>query len=168
MAIIERIGEFIENQNISIRAFEKSISASDGMIRRALNNKTEIQSKWLTNISENYHRLNIDWLITGKGEMLKSEKVYIIQQDKTDAVAEPVGEYVHQENPDLSSLENASKNELIAMIKELIGVNNRNSISIEKMVETADRNSITLSRLVDVLYGEGLKGGNQEIGINVG
>ncbi len=65
--------EFIENQGISISAFEKKISASDGMIRRALRNKTDIQSKWIIKISENYPDLNLEWLITGKGEMYKTD-----------------------------------------------------------------------------------------------
>jgi phage repressor protein C with HTH and peptisase S24 domain len=68
--MISRLAQFIEFQNISVRAFEKKISASDGMIRRAIGNNTDIQSKWITNIAENYPDLNIDWLITGHGTML--------------------------------------------------------------------------------------------------
>lgn len=68
--MIERIEEFIKNQGISVRAFEQKISASDGMIRRAINNKTDIQSKWLCSIADNYPQLNLNWLITGKGEMI--------------------------------------------------------------------------------------------------
>ena len=52
--MIERISQFIQNQGISVRSFEQSISASDGMIRRAINNKTDIQSKWLSVIADNY------------------------------------------------------------------------------------------------------------------
>ena len=69
--MIERLGQFIQNQGLSVRAFEQSIGASDGMIRRAINNHTDIQSKWLLSIAENYPRLSIDWLITGRGSMLK-------------------------------------------------------------------------------------------------
>ena len=69
--MIERISQFIQNQGISVRSFEQSISASDGMIRRAINNKTDIQSKWLSVIADNYPHLNLEWLITGRGSMLK-------------------------------------------------------------------------------------------------
>lgn len=68
--MIRRLAQFIDFQNISVRAFEKKISASDGMIRRAISNNTDIQSKWISNIADNYPDLNIDWLITGKGTML--------------------------------------------------------------------------------------------------
>ncbi|MDR2002119.1 MAG: S24 family peptidase [Prevotella sp.] len=75
MSITSRIGEFINNQGISMRAFEKSIGASDGMIRRALSNGTDISSKWTTCIADNYPRINVEWLITGNGEMLKNAGV---------------------------------------------------------------------------------------------
>lgn len=72
--MIDRLQQFIENEGLSVRAFEQSISASDGMIRRAINNKTDIQSKWLTSIAENYPHLNIEWLVTGKGNMLNTKE----------------------------------------------------------------------------------------------
>lgn len=71
--MIERLKLFIENQGISISAFEQRISASDGMIRRAIKNNTDIQSKWLFEMSDNFPDLNLEWLITGKGSMLKSD-----------------------------------------------------------------------------------------------
>jgi hypothetical protein len=69
--MIKRLSYFIETSGISVRSFEQKISASDGMIRRAINNNTDIQSKWLINIAENYPQLNIEWLLTGVGDMLK-------------------------------------------------------------------------------------------------
>lgn len=71
--MIERLSQFIQYQELSVRAFELSINASDGMIRRAISNKTDIQSKWLTAIAEKYPNLNIDWLITGRGEMMRGK-----------------------------------------------------------------------------------------------
>lgn len=72
--MIQRLSQFIKNQNISVRSFEQSISASDGMIRRAINNNSDIQCKWLSIIAEKYPQLNLTWLITGKGVMLNSQK----------------------------------------------------------------------------------------------
>lgn len=67
--MIKRIGEIIKVKGLSVSAFEKSINASDGMIRRALKNNTDIQSKWLAAISENYSDINANWLLTGNGDM---------------------------------------------------------------------------------------------------
>lgn len=72
--MIQRLSQFIKNQGISVRYFEQSISASDGMIRRAINNNSDIQCKWLSIIAENYPQLNLIWLITGKGPMLHSQE----------------------------------------------------------------------------------------------
>lgn len=93
--MIERIRLIIKAKNLSVSAFEKSINASDGMIRRALNNKTDIQSKWFAVISDNYPDINIEWLITGKGTMLKlatepitTHSLPISTEDKLLAVIE--------------------------------------------------------------------------------
>jgi hypothetical protein len=80
--MIQRLSEFIKIQGISVSSFEKKISASDGMIRRAINNSTDIQSKWIEKISDNYPDLNIEWLVTGKGKMLKGETHPVPVMDK--------------------------------------------------------------------------------------
>ncbi|MBF0576634.1 helix-turn-helix transcriptional regulator [Dysgonomonas sp. GY617] len=68
--MVERLEQFVEYLRISIRAFELKIGASNGLIRKAITNKSDIQSKWITNIVDNYPQLNITWLLTGKGNML--------------------------------------------------------------------------------------------------
>jgi len=71
--MIDRIKQIIENEGISTRAFEIKISASNGLIRKAIANNSDIQSKWILPIVDNFPQYSIEWLITGKGEMLKSE-----------------------------------------------------------------------------------------------
>ncbi|MFV0248646.1 MAG: helix-turn-helix transcriptional regulator [Tenacibaculum sp.] len=71
--ISKRIKEIIENQNISVYSFEKKIGASEGVIRRAIKNNTDIQSKWLMLISNNYPDIDANWLLTGKGSMEKQK-----------------------------------------------------------------------------------------------
>lgn len=72
MRTVERIDLFIKSEGISVRSFEQKISASNGLIRRAIANKTDIQGKWLSLIVDNYPQLNSEWLLTGRGSMLKS------------------------------------------------------------------------------------------------
>lgn len=71
--ILSRIRRIIEEEGCSIGAFERTIGASKGVISRAITNGTDIQAKWIKAIVENYHRYNAEWLITGEGEMLKSQ-----------------------------------------------------------------------------------------------
>lgn len=69
--MIERLNEFIKNQGLTISEFEKSIGASDGLLRRAIKNKTDINAKWIISISEIYPNLSLEWLIRFEGNMLR-------------------------------------------------------------------------------------------------
>ena len=71
MIIINRIYQFIKYKEVSIRQFEKKINVSNGLISNAKRKKTDIQSKWVSEILYNFPEINADWLMTGKGEMLK-------------------------------------------------------------------------------------------------
>lgn len=106
--MIKRISEFIQNQKLSVRAFEQSISASDGMIRRAINNNTDIQSKWIGMIADKYPRLNIIWLVTGQGDMLHAttpiEPPYITQQSHNDDIVTLLKEQLKDKEAELKEL----------------------------------------------------------------
>ncbi len=71
--MINRIKQFIEYLKVNVRDFEIRINASDGTIRRAIKNNTDIQAKWLVSITENYPLLSAEWLLRGEGSMLKNE-----------------------------------------------------------------------------------------------
>ena len=68
--ILSRIQEISNNEGLTITAFERSIGASKGVLSRAINNGTDIQSKWLQIIVDNYPLYSAEWLLTGKGEMI--------------------------------------------------------------------------------------------------
>lgn len=70
MSVKDRIKAFIDYNNQSISLFEKSIKASNGYINSI--SKSIGLDKLLT-IIEKYPNLNIEWLLTGKGEMIKPE-----------------------------------------------------------------------------------------------
>lgn len=72
--ILHRIEQIAMNEGIKITSFEKSIGASKGVLSRAINNGTDIQTKWLQSIVENYPRYSEAWLLTGRGSMLKEEQ----------------------------------------------------------------------------------------------
>lgn len=70
--ILSRIQEIASNEGITIGALERIIGASKGVLSRAINNGTDIQSKWLQVVVETYPQYSADWLLSGKGNMLKS------------------------------------------------------------------------------------------------
>lgn len=69
--ILSRISQISDNEHITITALEKQIGASKGVLSRALANGSDIQSKWVQRIVENYPLYNSEWLLTGRGRMLK-------------------------------------------------------------------------------------------------
>ena len=94
--MIERLAQFIQSMGLSVRAFELSIAASDGMIRRAINNKSDIQSKWITLIADNYPQLSLDWLITGRGSMLRDSQISKENKTSTTPISSTVKSIIYK------------------------------------------------------------------------
>lgn len=70
--ILSRIQQIASSEGVTIGAMERTIGASKGVLSRAIANGTDIQSKWLMSIVENYPQYSGDWLLTGRGEMLSA------------------------------------------------------------------------------------------------
>ncbi|PIF44886.1 phage repressor protein C with HTH and peptisase S24 domain [Chryseobacterium sp. 52] len=73
MSVKNRIKEYIKSLNIATSTFEESIGASNGYINSISKN---IGLDKLTIIIEKYSNLSIEWLLLGKGEMLKDTIQY--------------------------------------------------------------------------------------------
>ena len=80
--ILSRIQEIALNEGISIGALERSIGASKGVLSRAINNGTDIQSKWISTLVENYPQYSPAWVLTGEGNMLKEKKENVSTVEK--------------------------------------------------------------------------------------
>lgn len=80
MSVKERIKIFVEYQKMTVSAFEKSINASNGYVNSI---SKSIGLDKIELILENYPKLNIEWLLTGKGSMLKSEEKSRLSQNIT-------------------------------------------------------------------------------------
>ena len=74
--ILKRIEKIAVNEGIKIGALERSIGASKGVLSRALSNGTDIQSKWIQVIVEKYYQYSPEWLLTGRGEMIREESTH--------------------------------------------------------------------------------------------
>ncbi|AUX17383.1 hypothetical protein [Flavobacterium columnare] len=71
MSVKNRLKDFIKSQNLTVSAFEKSINVSNGYVNSI---SKGIGGEDFMTILEKSPNLNINWLLTGKDEMLKSEK----------------------------------------------------------------------------------------------
>ncbi|MCF2738428.1 S24 family peptidase [Bacteroides caecigallinarum] len=70
--ILERLKEFMDYKGITIAAFERSIGMSNASFGKSLKNGKAIGTDKLENILSIYKDINPDWLLTGKGSMLRS------------------------------------------------------------------------------------------------
>lgn len=69
MSVKNRLKEFCLSEGITISAFENNIGVSNGYVN-AISKSLGIDK--LNAIIEKYSNLNIEWLLSGKGEMLKT------------------------------------------------------------------------------------------------
>lgn len=69
MTLLKRISKLAETEGLSVTRLEQVIGASRGVLSRAIKNDTDIQSKWLQKIIENYPNYSPAWLLTGKGKI---------------------------------------------------------------------------------------------------
>lgn len=74
MSVKERLKKFIQTQKMTVIEFERSINASNGYVN-SIHKSIGIDK--LNDVIEKYPNLNIEWLLTGKGEMIKSSFVEI-------------------------------------------------------------------------------------------
>lgn len=77
-SIKDRLKQFIMLKNISIREFERQIGVAYGFISNMSNSTSPSK---LSRISHCFPDLNIEWLMTGEGEILKNNDSDNISQN---------------------------------------------------------------------------------------
>ncbi|MEO9257932.1 MAG: hypothetical protein ABI207_06095 [Crocinitomicaceae bacterium] len=83
MSINDRLKKYIKYRGMRVTDFENSIFVSNGYVS---NIKKTIGLEKLELIIELYSNLDIIWLLTGEGEMLKNENI-------TKILSEPIESY---------------------------------------------------------------------------
>lgn len=70
--------QFIHFVGLSARQFDLSIGAANGYTLRMKKNSASIGSDVIENILHVYPQLNVEWLLTGEGTMLKDDEEELI------------------------------------------------------------------------------------------
>lgn len=70
---IDRLIQFIEYAGLSARQFDISIGAANGYTLRMKKNHASIGSDVIETVIRTYPQLNVVWLLTGEGSMIKTE-----------------------------------------------------------------------------------------------
>ncbi len=79
--ISERVGQYIDKKRISYYAFENSLGASRGSISKAVKEGKSIGSNVLETIMSIYTDINPNWLLTGQGDMFKSDEEFLLNKE---------------------------------------------------------------------------------------
>lgn len=81
--VLTRIKQYLDSKEISIRAFELRCGFSNGSFASQLKNGKAIGSDRLENILNAFPDINIEWLFTGKGNMIKNDTMPLSKDDQT-------------------------------------------------------------------------------------
>jgi hypothetical protein len=104
MKPIERIALFIQFKKISPHAFEQKIELSNGYFSKQLKHLGSVGSDILIRIHHTYTDLDILWVLTGEGQMLKEEVLHNEHID--NSIIEDFTNKYTNENKKLKKLEN--------------------------------------------------------------
>jgi WD40 repeat protein len=104
MKPIERIEIFMHFKKISPHAFEQKIDLSNGYFSKQLKNLGSVGSDILIKIYQSYPELDILWILTGEGQMLKEADQQSSQID--EIILEDFTNKYTSENKKLKKLEN--------------------------------------------------------------
>jgi hypothetical protein len=104
MKPIERIEIFMHFKKISPHAFEQKIDLSNGYFSKQLKNLGSVGSDILIKIYLAYPELDILWILTGEGQMLKQAEQE--SQQIGDIILEDFTNKYTSENKKLKKLEN--------------------------------------------------------------
>ncbi len=99
---IDRLIQFIQHVGLSARQFDLSIGASNGYTLRMKKNRASIGSDVIENILRIYPQLNVVWLLTGEGSMLKEDRSSVpldydqLPRDKQREIEELIEKKIRQ------------------------------------------------------------------------
>ena len=124
MSIIDRLQQIIEHEDMTVSAFAKKVGVADQSIRGIVVQKRNKPGyDLIAKITQSLEWLNTDWLITGRGEMIKGSAT---AQDASSNNEDQLEQY---EN-------------LMRYIKE-------KDDKIEKLIEERTRLQMTIDTLIE-------------------
>lgn len=101
---IEEIIAFYKIKNVSDFAINYLGYKSSEKINRLKKEGTSPSFEILSDISNKFEDINVEWLLTGKGKMLKDKKKNYSQPDKLSIASESITQYEAAKNNDIVSI----------------------------------------------------------------
>lgn len=131
MSVKERLKKFIKSQKMTVSGFEKDINVSNGYVNSI---SKGIGGEILLTILEKSPNLNLNWLLTGEGEMLKNELKNSFNQTISGNNNTMAGNDM--------TIDNNSRATIEALTKEIKELNNRileKDKQINKLINLIDK-----------------------------
>jgi len=156
-SFLEIISKIADNEGVTITKLERDLGASKGVFSRALSNNTDIQSKWILKIIEYLPEINPDWLLTGRGEMLRKNNTNninsVVDHNNIDVGNSNVtseDSNIKVSNNDISSLVEQQK-ELTEILKTAQEQLSEVQKQVSKLLEQQSKKDEQISKLIDKL-----------------
>lgn len=128
-SIVIRIKKYLEHKNIAPSVAEKQIGSSNGSLSKPFKANTTIKTDMLEKFLNSYQDINCEWLLTGRGTMLKDTN-YNTTNDQILA-AEPLPTYEKHTINDTIEVQNKliamQEKEISRLEKELYDIKSRKS-----------------------------------------
>lgn len=83
-SIVNRLKEYLDYKSISVSVAEKEINISNASLSKPFNNNTSIKTDTLEKFLKSYPDINPDWLLFGKGLMIKNNHNSEVIQNNTN------------------------------------------------------------------------------------
>lgn len=130
----ERLKSFIKHKKISVRAFESTCGLSYGFVG---NMRNSMQPSKVTKITHCFPELNMGWLLTGEGEMLKQPQRQVNIRNFTNSGENAMGDFFNitaPVNDHKASDELAIAKAEIKLLQELLNEKNERINELHEMI----------------------------------
>lgn len=115
-SIVFKIKQYLDHKGIATSAAEKEIGVSNGTLSKPFKANTTIKTNTLKKFLRKYNDINTEWLLTGKGEMLKRE---ILSFSSTKKVENTFSDFIaHSKEEKLILMENIDLHKKLNTILE--------------------------------------------------
>lgn len=139
MTVKDRIRDYIKHKGISERKFSMSIGVSPTYISSM---RKSLQPDKMNRIVEKYPDLNLQWLMTGEGEMLRNSHVDELNVFENDTFAD-----VNSLNPDFMNV----FNEMMKVITEQSSHIGSLISQHDRLITEVERSGLRADKMIDFL-----------------
>lgn len=136
MDITERLVLFMQHEGVTPFQMNKAAGLSRTLLSKAIENHQGMSSVTLNKISNTYPNLNIDWLVTGRGEMLLNEEMPKFSNKKIQALPKDLESSIYRQivwHLLLKDSYDETHNRLVEIIETLSNAEEKASTIIEQL-----------------------------------